>query len=191
MFSEREKISFFFDWVAAENHLICRRRKGGKDGTRIAAAEINFHPRRRCAGLFNGGGGGWASFFRIHDKIGEAGFRQRYKIDGMQLFFGNAHQSSNWRRSLCYKGSIRLYPVPSRVRTLSSLLSCNLCRLWDDFDNDGQLDSIAPKAQSARSNPTARRRRNHLEVCKSCMTKVTRVSTLSMGYGTEYRRLIV
>ena len=57
------------------------------------------------------------------------------------------------------------------------LLSCNFCRLRDDFD-DGQLDSIALEA---RSNPTARRRRNHLEVCKSCMTKVTRVSTFSMG----------
>ena len=34
---------------------------------------------------------------------------------------------------------------------------------------------------SARSSPTARRRRNHLEVCLSCMAKVTRVSTLSMG----------
>ena len=46
----------------------------------------------------------------------------------------------------------------------------------DDFDDDdGQLDSIAP---SARSNPIARRRRNHLEVCKSCMTKVTRVSVI-------------
>ena len=54
-------------------------------------------------------------------------------------------------------------------------------KLRDDFDDDGQLDSTAPKARSARSNPTARRRRNHLEVCKSCMTKVTRMSTLSMG----------
>ena len=78
-----------------------------------------------------------------------------------------------------------MYSVPSRVWTPSSPLSCNFCRLRDDSDDDGQLDSIAPKAQSVRSNPTARRRRNHLEVCKSCMTKVTRVSTLSMG--TEYR----
>ena len=66
--------------------------------------------------------------------------------------------------------------------TPSSPLSCNFCRLRDDFDDDGQLDSIAPKA---RSNPTARRRRNHLEVCKSCMTKVTRVSTLSMGQSSS------
>ena len=41
-----------------------------------------------------------------------------------------------------------------------------LCKLRDDFDDDddGQLDSIAPKA---RSNPSVRRRRrSHLEVCK-------------------------
>ena len=54
-----------------------------------------------------------------------------------------------------------LYSVPSRVRTPSSPLSCNFCRLRDDFDDDGQLDSIAPKAPS-----TARRRWNHLEVLK-------------------------
>ena len=120
-----------------------------------------------------------------------------------------------------------LYFVPLRVWTPSSPLSCNFRRLRDDFDDDGavgfdcaslsyrqddfakirdnfdvdgQLHSIAP----ARSNPTARRRRNHLEflqnhhnvmtrrrdriqlpvvaeVSKSCMTKVTTVSTLSMG----------
>ena len=63
-------------------------------------------------------------------------------------------------------------------RTPSSPLSCNFCRLRDDFDDDGQLASIAPKASLT---PTARLRQNHLEVCKSCMTKVTRVSTLSMG----------
>ena len=33
---------------------------------------------------------------------------------------------------------------------------------------------------------TACRRRNHLEVCKSCMTKVTRVSTLSMGQSIGF-----
>ena len=37
----------------------------------------------------------------------------------------------------------------------------------------------------ARSNPTARCRRNHLEVCKSCMTKVTRLFTLSMGHRRQ------
>ena len=42
-----------------------------------------------------------------------------------------------------------LYSVPSRVWTPSSTLSCNFCRLRDDFDDDGQLDSTAPKAQSA------------------------------------------
>ena len=31
---------------------------------------------------------------------------------------------------------------------------------------DGQLDSTAPTVPSERSNPTARRRRNHLEVCE-------------------------
>ena len=79
-----------------------------------------------------------------------------------------------------------LYSVPSRVWTLSSPLSFNFCRLRDDFDDDGQLDSTAPSAPSARSNPTARRRRNHLEVCKRCMTRVTRVSALSMGHSVHY-----
>ena len=37
------------------------------------------------------------------------------------------------------------------------------CKIRDDFDADGQLDSIVP---SARSNPTARRRRNHLKFYK-------------------------
>ena len=37
----------------------------------------------------------------------------------------------------------------------------------------------------AKSNLTDRRHRNHLEVCKSCMTKVTRVSTFFDG--TQYR----
>ena len=36
----------------------------------------------------------------------------------------------------------------------------NFGKIRGDFDADGQLDSIAPPA---RSNPTARRRRNHLE----------------------------
>ena len=68
----------------------------------------------------------------------------------------------------------KLYSVPSRVWSghPRHLLSCNFCRLQDAF---------LPKARSAWSNPTARRRRSHLEVCKSCMTKVTRVCTLSMG----------
>ena len=74
-----------------------------------------------------------------------------------------------------------LYSVPSRVWTPPSPLSCNFCRLRDDFDDDGHLVSTALIALSARSNPTARRRRNHLEVCKSSMAKVTRMTTLSMG----------
>ena len=43
--------------------------------------------------------------------------------------------------------------------------------------------------RSRRSNPTARRSRNHLEVCKSCMTKVTRVTTLLDG--TEYIHSVI
>ena len=46
-------------------------------------------------------------------------------------------------------------------------------KIRDVFDADGQLDSIAP---STRSNPTARRRRKHLEFfpkssCKSSVTQ--------------------
>ena len=49
----------------------------------------------------------------------------------------------------------------------------------DNFDADGRLDSIAPKA---RSNPTAHRRRNYLEFFKIFMNIATELSTLSMGY---------
>ena len=52
----------------------------------------------------------------------------------------------------------------------------------DDFDDNGQLKLMRP---SARSIPTARRRRNHLELCKNCMTKVTRMSVHTLD-GTEY-----
>ena len=69
---------------------------------------------------------------------------------------------------------------PIEVWTPSSPLSCNFANFCDDFDDDGRL--IGP---SARSNPTARRRQNHLE---SCITKVTRVSTLSMGHSSLNRQ---
>ena len=50
-----------------------------------------------------------------------------------------------------------------KVWTLSSLFVTNISLdLFNMiFDADGQLDSIAP---SARSNPTVRRRRNHVEL---------------------------
>ena len=67
------------------------------------------------------------------------------------------------------------------VDTLVTFVMATFRRLRDDFD-DGQLPST-------RSNPTARRRRNHLEVCKSCMTKVTWVSILSMGQTYSYTRV--
>ena len=56
-----------------------------------------------------------------------------------------------------------LYSVPSRVWTVPSLSEWKFWKIRDDFDPDGQLDSIAPEA---RSNPTARRGRNHLEFVK-------------------------
>ena len=59
----------------------------------------------------------------------------------------------------------------------------NFYSLWDDFeyDDDWQLDSIAPLA---RSNPTARRRRNHLQRLLKLHDKVDEgVLTLD---GTAY-----
>ena len=55
----------------------------------------------------------------------------------------------------------QLYSVPSSVWTPSSPLSCKFCRLRDDFDDDGQAGFGRTEGPS-----TARRRRNHLEVCK-------------------------
>ena len=57
------------------------------------------------------------------------------------------------------------------------------CVFRDDFDVDGQLDSIAPEA---RSNPTARRRRNHLEFFKIVQTTVALPSrALRSGWTTR------
>ena len=55
------------------------------------------------------------------------------------------------------------------------------------FDFDGQLESIAP---SARSIPTARRGRKHLEFSKIFMSKVTGLSVISMGSGIHIFRLL-
>ena len=56
----------------------------------------------------------------------------------------------------------------------------NFGKIQDVFDPDGQLDSIAPPA---RSNPTARQGRKHLEFFKIFMSNVTWLSVLSMGSG--------
>ena len=71
-----------------------------------------------------------------------------------------------------------LYSVPSRVWTVPSLSAWKFWKIRDDFNPDGQLDSIAPPA---RSNPTARRGWNHLEFFKIFMQTGTELSTLSMG----------
>ena len=71
-----------------------------------------------------------------------------------------------------------LYSVPSRVWTVPSLSAWKFWQIRDDFDPDGQLDSIAPET---RSNPTAHRDRNHLEFVKIFMQTGTELSTLSMG----------
>ena len=64
------------------------------------------------------------------------------------------------------------------------ICQATVCRLRNDFDDDGQLDSTAPKARSAWSNPTTHRRRNHLEVYKQLPGKGDEgVHTLD---GTEY-----
>ena len=97
------------------------------------------------------------------------------------------HVTNTWRpllRVTQLHVTLRSILCPSRVWTPSSLLSWKFRKIRDDFDDDGQLDSIAPPA---RSNPTARRRRNHLEFFEICMTKVTRVSVHTLD-GTEYRR---
>ena len=64
--------------------------------------------------------------------------------------------------------------------TVPSLCSWKFWKIRDDFDVDGQLDSIAPPA---RSNPTARRRRNHLEFFKIFMNIVSRCRNVIRSYG--------
>ena len=62
--------------------------------------------------------------------------------------------------------------------TVLSLSAWKFWKIRDDFDPEGQLDSIAPPA---RSNPTAPRGRNHLEFFKIFMQTGTELSTLSIG----------
>ena len=71
--------------------------------------------------------------------------------------------------------------------TLWSPLSRNFCRLRDDIDDDGQLDSIALKRDRIQL-PVVVCRRYHLEVCKNCMTKATRESPFTVHTldGTEH-----
>ena len=71
-----------------------------------------------------------------------------------------------------------LSSVPSKEWTVPSLSAWKFRKIRDDFDLDGQLDSIALEA---RSNPTARRGRNHLKFFKIFMQTGTKLSTLSMG----------
>ena len=68
--------------------------------------------------------------------------------------------------------------------TVPSLSAWKFWKIRDDFDPDGQLDSIAPEA---RSNPTARRGRNYLEIF---MQTETELSTLSMGQSM-HRMLVL
>ena len=84
------------------------------------------------------------------------------------IFGRNFHDQSMWR--------VCLYVCPIESVDILVTFVFQLCKLRDDFDDDGQLDSIAlMKAPS-----TARRRRNYLGSVQSSMTKVTRVSTLSV-----------
>ena len=84
------------------------------------------------------------------------------------------------KTSICYPRLLieNVYCVPSRVWTVPSLSAWKFWKIRDDFDPDGQLDSIAPEA---RSNPTARRGRNHLEFFKIFMQPGTELTTPSMG----------
>ena len=61
-------------------------------------------------------------------------------------------------------------------------------KIRDDFDPDGQLDSIAPPA---RSNPTARRGRNHLKFFKIFMHTWVKLSALSMGQSIAYFKIFM
>ena len=58
----------------------------------------------------------------------------------------------------------QLYSVPSKVWPVQSLCSWKFWKIQDNFDLDGQLDSIAPEAPS-----TTRRGRNYLEFFKIFM----------------------
>ena len=94
----------------------------------------------------------WIRYGHLNAKLNfeiKIGFYLVLSFDRSFFAFGRRHADFQF-----------LYSVPSRVWTPSSPLSCNFCRLRDDFDDDGQLDSTAPKARSARSNPI------HLEVCE-------------------------
>ena len=67
----------------------------------------------------------------------------------------------------------QLYSVPSRVWTVPFLSACKLWKI-----------RIQPPA---RSNPTARRGRNHFEFFKIFMRTGTELSTLSMGQSIRGR----
>ena len=76
------------------------------------------------------------------------------------------------------RDAVLLYSVWSRMWTPSSLLSCNFYKLRDDFDDHGQLDSIAPKAPS-----TVPRGRNYLEFFKIFMNIWTDCSHSRCDWG--------
>ena len=97
---------------------------------------------------------------------------------------------SAWYRGLGFRGGCSvacdcrkqewfLYLNLSKWRTVPSLSTWKFWKIRHVFDPDGQLDSIAP----ARSNPTARRGRKHVEFFKIFMSKVTGLSAISMGSG--------
>ena len=99
------------------------------------------------------------------------------------------HQSSHHRSGygsqsgVALQGSkVTLYCVQTRVWTVPSLCSWKFWKIQDNFDPDGQLDSIAPLA---RSNPTARRGRHYLEFFKIFMNIETVLSTLSMEHSIK------
>ena len=74
--------------------------------------------------------------------------------------------------------SINILLNPQKVLTPSSLSSWRFWKTRDDCDVNEQFYLVAPEA---RSNPAVRRCRNHLEFFNIVVTKVTRVSTLSVG----------
>ena len=73
----------------------------------------------------------------------------RHQVSKRKCLTSTFIQTFNW-------GQTMPYSVRSRVWKPSSPLSCNFANIRDDFDANGQLDSIAPKASKSLALPLAK-----------------------------------
>ena len=105
------------------------------------------------------------------------------EIQTLGQSYGNSvdfYSSCTPRRGLYYRitdtGNISYTLSHRDCGQFRPCLHENFEKIQNNFDPDGQLDSIAPEAPS-----TARRGRNHLEFFKIFMQTGAELSTLSMG----------